>query len=168
MAELRSLPKFDGYLDIFVGDLRSHVFRYQKDAASYFHLHHSTLSRYENGEPTPTLGYLAGLAKLFVEQQASKEASDCRQALLCEVHKAIRRCDCYVHESPFEDWGELCAKADEYIDKRPTPIFPHALPRPDEPSASGWPPNSPAPPEPPKHPAVEMTNRDNVFCVVDG
>lgn len=117
MSKLPRIPRFDGHLSTFVGDLRSHLFSSQTQAAQYFGLSAGTISRYESGKRPPVIGYLASLAKLLVEQ-LDNQAQAGKQALLLSLNTAIRRSDCYAQESPFENWEALCAVADAYMRER--------------------------------------------------
>jgi transcriptional regulator with XRE-family HTH domain len=112
-----SIPRFDGHLSTFVGDLRSHLFGSQTQAAHHFGLTAGTIWRYESGKRPPVIGYVASLAKQFVEQLDHQFDSG-KQALLLSLNTAIRRSDCYAQELPFSDWEALCAVASAYMRER--------------------------------------------------
>lgn len=136
MSEPLPIPRFDDSLAVFVADLRSWVFPSQVKAAQYFHLTHSTISRYENNRLTPQLGYIAHLAHLFIDQSTTNqsapgdrqqsedaEVARARQMLLEQVNLAVRWC--YPGERPFQDWNELIATGTAYLEdpsaERPMP-----------------------------------------------
>lgn len=110
------MPRFDGNLSIFAGELRDLLFSSQESAAAYFHLHRSRISRYENVQTNdrPPLGYLAGLARLLAER--AQNALDVQQALLREVNRVIS--SRIYRRGRFRAWGDLCRAADDYLDKR--------------------------------------------------
>ncbi|MCB9100857.1 MAG: hypothetical protein H6632_15065 [Anaerolineales bacterium] len=115
-----SLPKYRNDLAGFVGILRQQVFSAQGKAAVHFHLHRTTVVRYEQGALTPPLGYLACLVRLLSDQLmlTGEETAIYRQMLLTEVNKAIR--DDY-RDIPFQHWEELRRVADEYFAQRQNP-----------------------------------------------
>ena len=118
MVKSRSLPQYRYDLAGFVGMLRQQVFSSQAKAAAYFHLHRTTIVRYERGELTPPLGYLACLVRLCIDQRTlagQKEVKDCQQILLKEANRAIHH---DYKDLPLQNWDELCAVADEYLTKR--------------------------------------------------
>ncbi|MBN1991680.1 MAG: hypothetical protein JW953_03180, partial [Anaerolineae bacterium] len=118
MVRSRSLPKYKYDLAGFVGMLRQQVFSSQAKAAAHFHLHRTTIVRYERGELAPPLGYLACLVGLCIDQltlAGEKEVEDCQQTFLKEANRAIHH---DYQDLPFQNWGELCAVADEYLAKR--------------------------------------------------
>lgn len=117
MVRSRSLPKYRDDLAGFVGMLRQQLFSAQGKAAAHFHLHRTTIVRYEQGELTPPLGYLACLVGLLSDQLvlAGEDAASYRPTLLAEVNKAIRY---DYRDIPLQDWAELQGVADEYLAQR--------------------------------------------------
>lgn len=118
----RSLPQYSDDLAGFVGVLRKRVFTSQAKAAAHFDLNRSTVVRYEREELTPPLGYLVCLARLVIDQlklEETEEITTHQQALLRQVNQAVRY---DYRDTPFQNWDELCALADEYLaERRSTP-----------------------------------------------
>lgn len=103
-------PTYQGNLAVFIGELRDLLFSSQEEAATYFHLDRSRISRYESNKATPKLGYIAGLARLLAERY--DDTPDIRQSLLKEVNQVIRHR--YRH-GRFQDWEALCRSSDAYL-----------------------------------------------------
>ena len=115
MSSRRALPKYANDLSGFVGDLRSMVFPSQEKAAAHFHIHRSTVTRYESGKHAPPAGYLAALTSLIINHLETMDAQDAdvrRQIILQEVNKAMRYS---LRDIPFKNWEELRAVADAYL-----------------------------------------------------
>ena len=118
MVKSRSLPKYRYDLAGFIGMLRQQVFSSQAKAAAHFHLHRTTIVRYERGELAPPLGYLACLARLRIDQltlAGEQNVTDVQQTLLKEANRAVHH---DYQDVPFQNWDELCAVAGEYLAKR--------------------------------------------------
>jgi hypothetical protein len=113
---MNSPPHYLDDLSGFVGDLRSLLFRFQAEAALYFHVSRTTITRYENYTHLPPLGYVAALARLLVERQEGATAVSYRKHLLEQINRAIRAH--YPHEPPFQQWEELSAVAETYLDEQ--------------------------------------------------
>lgn len=117
----------------YLKDLRIYLFKTQQEAANCFHLHRTTISRYENEDNPlipPEVDYVAGLLKLNVEkverEQPEKGANYIdliQQEALNEVNQIIR--DYYPHTSKIKDWNRLCQHAEIYLaNHSATPIAP--------------------------------------------
>ena len=114
----QGFPKFENYLAPFVADMRAIIFSSQVKTARYFNLTHTTVSRYESGQLTPPVGYIACLAQLVRDQSALPEhADDPERTILDEVNKAIRWC--YREKEPLQKplraWDDLLALAGSYL-----------------------------------------------------
>jgi WD40 repeat protein len=118
MSELLPLPKFDNDLADFVGDLRAKIFASKLEAARYFKLARTTVSRYESGQLVPPLGYLAGLAQLHLERLVVDESY--KHTLLQEINKVLRWYyrDKVPFQKPLHDWAELSHLAQTYLTTR--------------------------------------------------
>lgn len=115
MSQLPPLPTYSNAVSDFAADLRSLVFSSQEKTAAHFKVHRSTITRYESGKHAPPIGYLAGLARLLIEQRRSDSEADLpaqQQMLLDEVNKAIRY---ELLDTPFKSWAELCAVAGAHL-----------------------------------------------------
>jgi hypothetical protein len=108
-----SPPRYLNDLPGFAGDLRSRLFRFQIEAANYFHVSRPTITRYENNAYLPPLGYITALTRLLVERQEEPVAATYRQQLLEDINRMIRVH--YPQELPFREWPELVAVADAYL-----------------------------------------------------
>lgn len=114
MGQLPYLPTYQNDLPVFVGELRDCLFSSQEEAAAYFHLDRSRISRYETGNSTPKIGYVAGLVQLLAEQTGNKP--EVQQHLLREVNKIVA--SRHYRKRHFQDWSALCQAAEEYRAKQ--------------------------------------------------
>jgi len=104
------LPTYQDSLAVFVGELRDLLFASQEEAAAYFGLDRSRISRYESDRATPKIGYLAGLVCLLAERRDNDPAV--QQTLLSEINRAIRR---HYRRGRFADWDDVCQTAAAYL-----------------------------------------------------
>lgn len=120
--EFPDIPKYGLDLADFIGDLRNWVFKNKTQAAEYFRLSHSTISRYENNDKglRAPLGYLAALAMLFIdkrEETSSPLTLEIRDRLLKEINRAIKQ-EYFQEETPFKNWEAVVQRADSYMRER--------------------------------------------------
>jgi len=110
------LPTYKNNLPNFLFDLREYLHLSQQEAADYFCLDRSRVSRYENHteKDAPPLGYLAGLIRLAAAR-ADDNGPGIRQSLLREVNEAIGY---HYSKGRLQDWETLCGVADNYLAKR--------------------------------------------------
>ena len=114
MYDRHPVPQYQQSFCDFLASLRMRRFRAQSDAATYFHCHRSTISRYETGDVEPPIGYLAHL--LFLVSERHEPTEPIRETLLKEANRAIRRV--YQSEPPFRSWESLIYCSQEYIDSQ--------------------------------------------------
>jgi len=115
MNTLLPVPGYRNDLSVFIGELRDLLFKSQEEAAAYFYLNRSRISRYEDAKAKdkPKIGYLAELACLLTERNNNDPQT--RQALLEEINKAARR---DYRRGRFEAWTDLRQSAGVYMDKQ--------------------------------------------------
>lgn len=116
MAEVSYLPRYqNGDIHTYISQVRKFVFFSQQDAADYFRLDRSRISRYESdSEPDAArVGYIACLLKLVADRQANSEAI--QAILLRDANTALLEHERHV---PFTDWVMLCNKADAYLEQQ--------------------------------------------------
>ena len=111
MSNAPYLPTYQNDVAAFIGELRDLLFTSQKEAAAYFHLDRSRISRYESGNSTPNIGYLACLVQLLAERADNEP--EAQQLLLQEVNKAVVRPP--YRKSRFRDWAALSGTAEAYL-----------------------------------------------------
>ncbi len=108
------------------GDLRSRVFRRQRDVAHDIGISRSMISKYEAGKNTPPIGYLAFLAKRIVEQDAyefygdeSIAASVAAQTDLVQLLNDLRRIYAafYPGVPRIRNWEHLSRIADAFSEQ---------------------------------------------------
>ena len=133
MTNSHFIPRFENDIKEFACDLRLHVFSSQAAASRHFHVHPSTISRYEKetkgGRMLPPAGYLAELARLTIERKTGGEddVGELQQGLLKEINKAIR--SAYPEQRVLADWRALTAMADGFMGRnqpaaeQPSPLL---------------------------------------------
>ncbi|MEM7539458.1 MAG: NB-ARC domain-containing protein, partial [Chloroflexota bacterium] len=84
----------------------------QTQIAKKFGVDRSRISHYENWSESPSIGYMASLARLVVQEEEYDDATQAK--FLVEINKAAKA----YHQEQFEDWGALETIADEYLSKR--------------------------------------------------
>jgi WD40 repeat protein/serine/threonine protein kinase len=150
MADRNPLPLLlaDDELADFVCRLRRSVFPSQQEAARFFGLHHTTVGRYEKGEVTPPLGYLAYLLKTIASMRALADpgGEDVPQKLLKDLNRIIHRY--YQEAQELKTWDELCNSADDYLAGRQRSAAQKIAPAPLQPVAPVPVPALPAPASP--------------------
>jgi hypothetical protein len=114
MSKLPRLPTYQDDLSVFVGQLRDLLFSSQEEAAAYFHLDRSRISRYETGHSTPKVGYVAGLVQLIAQREGNEP--EVQRLLLQEINKVV--VSRHYGKSRFRDWEALCHAADAYLAKQ--------------------------------------------------
>jgi hypothetical protein len=122
----QDLPKMDKDRNPadFAFNLRLAVFETQREAADYFLINRSMISRYESGTATPPLGYLASLSCLLLAQgdevtlpNAEHEAR--QQFLVTQIKKLVNLFPgMYRLQVPFSDWKKLSEAGKRYESKR--------------------------------------------------
>lgn len=110
----------------FAGDVRSRVFRTQKEVADYLGVHPATISKYESGKVIPPVEYLAFLVRHVGDQQEYANLDD--EALTIDQYrnglvKAVNRLiasfrGSYAGVRAFRDWEHLSEVAGEFESKR--------------------------------------------------
>ncbi|MEM7129664.1 MAG: hypothetical protein AAF702_25255 [Chloroflexota bacterium] len=129
------IPQYQGYLGDFLSRFRLQMFRSHQVAADYFGCHRSTITRYENGDSKPPVGYIAHLAQLFYERhEAEPEQKDgepndhtlepnesSQVTLLHEVNDAIR--NNYHRSQALHSWNELIDCSTRYMAGRIEPAL---------------------------------------------
>ncbi len=125
MSSNHEIPRYTGYLDDYVSNLRRSVFKSQAKVAESLPVHRTTISKYEQGKLRPSVGYLTCLAKYLLEKLARDDADsgEIQNLILIEINKAIRSRH-YVYEKPFKDWGELVQTAKAFIKERQESVAP--------------------------------------------
>lgn len=117
----RFLPEYRGDLPGFVGILRKYLGWSQRNMGAYFNLHHTAITRYEKERTKPKVGYLAGLIRLVWQERArttTHQAELTQAFLLAQLNQAIDYDYVEQDEPPFENWAEVCAVAEAYLQER--------------------------------------------------
>ena len=132
MPNLLPIPGYQNDLSIFIGELRDLLFASQEEAAAYFYLNRSRISRYEDAKAKdkPQVGYVASLACLLSAR--NNNAPETQQTLLQEINKVARQ---DYRRRKFRDWEGLCQTADAYLSKQRARRV-KAAPKPE--SQSAW------------------------------
>lgn len=115
MKEPPKPPIYQDGLAIFLGELRDRVFTSQAEAADYFCLNRSRITRYENqaASDKPKAGYLAELARLVADSvPPPADRAEIRLQLLHEINQALRY---DYHHRPFKSWPDLVEAAEAYM-----------------------------------------------------
>ncbi len=108
-------PVFDELsgIKVFVKDLRTNVFKTEKEAARYFRRNRSRVAHDESEKDpsNPPLGYVAALAGLNVKRLrlSRMEATKLKDVALGEVNHAVVAA--YSGTKPFSSWAELSHRA---------------------------------------------------------
>lgn len=138
MKEPPQLPIYQDGLAIFLGELRDRVFTSQADAADYFGLNRSRITRYEShaNSDKPQVGYLAELARLVAENfPPPADRAEVRHKLLHAVNQALRS---DYHRRPFKSWPDLVEVAEAYMTRQREKSLQKALAPSLPPSRGNW------------------------------
>lgn len=126
------LPTYKDNLADFLGDLRQAVFSSQVKAARYFGLHSATISRYEQGQILPPVGYAAelmvcALQRLNVDDASSADRID---HMLTQAQEVIGWC--FEGTEIPATWQGVVDLADGHMGRRRSRVSWEEAPDPEE------------------------------------
>ncbi len=109
----------------FSSGIRSRVFATQGQAADYFNIARTTISRYESDRLTPPIGYLAELVHLLYDQEVTSDkvddegAAEYRKRLVLALNKLLDTSRATYPGTPlFSNWDHLVAVGKQFVSER--------------------------------------------------
>ena len=114
---------------LYAYKLRCTVFSTAQEAAEQFHVNKSTISRYEDRERTPPVGYLASFSRLALAaklraQQETADGAAPQKLLLEQLNTLLWRYPAdFKEHAGFANWAELGRAADDFEQRKTGAIF---------------------------------------------